>query len=97
MRRLPLEKMREIINRWFDPRFEYGDIDWEYLGRAYIIPGEIIRQYKEFVDWKTVNRFQYKYFSKDFVREFRNEFSTLYNTKAIGKYGKKFYREIKGE
>ena len=43
MRRLPLEKMREEINKWFDPRFEYGDISWEYLCRAYIMPEEVIR------------------------------------------------------
>lgn len=52
-------------------------IDWFGLCQSFILPEDFVREYKDYVNWQAIDKWQWCSFSVDFLREFKDKFPNL--------------------
>lgn len=52
-------------------------VDWEIISVSYRLSEKFMREFKDYLNWKSIQRYGWEYLSENFIREFRDKFPNV--------------------
>ena len=54
-----------------------SSVEWGILSEGWRLSEKFMREFKDYLDWKSIQRYGWQYLSENFIREFRDKFPNV--------------------